>query len=366
MKKNSVAILAILSLLVCQCQVKKAEEEISFTPVNCNDGWEVSTPEDQDLDSQLLHKAYKDSSNLPYMRSVLVVRNGYLVAERYFHSATIDGAVYVASVTKSFLSALVGIALKEGYIKSVDQPMMDYFPEYKAGTVDQAKYEITIRQLLQMRAGYWHDSQDERWQAWVNSPNWVDYMIHLGLENPPGTQWNYSSGSAHLLAAILTRATNRSCAEFAREHLFEPLGMVLARWGTDPQGINRGGWDIHIKPRCMARFGLLYLNDGQYKGNQVVPQDWVALTTTPRSTVPWPSGALQSLQYCMHWWAGYMRTNRIFMAQGHGGQNIVVIPALNMVVVTTADYNMGFGDSWTQSIATFNLIIQDILAAVRN
>ena len=302
------------------------------------------------------------------MYSTLVVRNGFLLAEGYFNGAAVDQARYVASVTKSFLSAMMGIAVHEGFIADMSQKMMSFFPEYDQGNVEPAKFDITLRHLLQMRAGYWHDSNDARWQAWVNSPDWIEYMIRLPLENPPDLAWNYSSGSAHLLSAILTKTTGMKAEDFARQYLFAPLAIELPRWDRDPQGYNYGGWGMYLSPRAMARFGLLYLNRGRYEGQQLIPAAWVDETTTPRSIVTWPSGLIRNLQYASLWWTGQTAVNgqySLFMAQGHGGQNIVVIPGLNMVVVTTTNPDLSFEDSWTQSVKIFNFIVLDILSAVQ-
>lgn len=335
-----------------------------ITPLTLDDGWAVSTPEEQGMRSESLARVFGRASERPYMYSVIVVRNGFLVAEAYFHGAAVDEAKYIASVTKSYMSALIGVAVYEGFIRSLDEPMVSFFPEYDSPDVEDAKRRITLRQLLEMRAGYWHDSEDSRWYAWVNSGDLVGYMMQLPLENLPGTQWNYSSGSIHLLSAILTKASGMPAEDFARRYLFEPTGTTLAQWGRDRQSYNLGGWDMYVTPRDLARFGQLYLDDGYYAGEQIVPAEWVRESTAPRSRVSWPSGALHGLQYASGWWVGSMRGHDVFMAQGHGGQGVVVVPDLQMVVVTTTNPNLGFAAAWDRSVETFGLIGNGVLAAV--
>jgi CubicO group peptidase (beta-lactamase class C family) len=357
----NVLVIFLISFVGCK---RNQEPEISIVPLARNDGWEISSPEAQGMSSEILLKAYEKAAERNYMYSLLVVRNGLLLAENYFNGATAGQAKYIASATKSFLSALIGIALREELLSNINQTMMTFFPEYDTGNIEAAKFNITIKQLLQMRAGYWHDSEDNRWQAWVSSPDWVEYMINLPLENSPDTAWNYSSGSSHLLCAILTKVSGKSAEDFARQYLFEPLEIDLAHWGQDPQGINYGGFDMHITPRDMARFGLLYLNGGNYKGQQIVPGPWIEESTAAYSDVHWEYGVIRVPQYGYHWWVGKTGEERIFFATGHGGQNIVVIPDLNMVVVTTTNPNLSFTASWTQSLRVFALIVNDVLKAV--
>jgi CubicO group peptidase (beta-lactamase class C family) len=357
-------IFLMISVLVISCSTETSME-IDITPLQLNDGWKISTPEAQGMSSSELIEAFEKASDMSFLYSIIVVRNGFLVAEKYYNGASVDQAKYVASVTKSYLSALIGIALDKGIIQSLDQKMISFFPEYDSIDIEPAKYEITLRQLLQMRAGYWHDSETSRWLAWVNSPDWIEYMINLPLENPPGIQWNYSTGSSHILSAILTKTSGMSGEDFARHYLFEPLDTELVNWGEDQQGYNYGGFDMHITPRDMARFGLLFLNKGQYKGQQIVPEDWIWKSTSAYSDVSWFFGVIQNPQYGYHWWIGKMEGHDIFFAQGHGGQNIIVFPGLEMVVVTATNPDLGFEDSWLQSIAIFHFIAKDILVAVK-
>lgn len=335
-----------------------------FTPVEMNDGWDISTPEAQGISSTDLERAFEYASTLPFLYSALVVRNGFLVAEKYFNGSGPNRTVYVASVTKSYLSALIGIAIEMGYIENLDRKMMSFFPEYDSPGLEPAKHDITLRHLLRMRAGYWFDSQDDRWEAWVNSPDWIAYMINLPLENPPGTQWNYSSGSTHILSAVLTKSTGMSAEDFARETLFEPMDTELGYWEKDPQGYNYGGWAMYITARDMARFGLLYLNQGNHRGRQIVPEAWVRESTVGYSEVPWTFGRIDEPRYGYLWWSGIMEGQPLFFAQGHGGQNIMVFPGLETVVVTTTNPDLGFGASWTQSLKTFYFISRYIVANI--
>ena len=338
--------------------------DIDITPLHLDDGWQISLPEAQGFNLEDLKIAYKEASTFTFIYSTLIIRNGYLVAEKYFNGAGVHQAKYIASATKSYLSALIGIAKDKGYIKDLNQKMMSFFPEYASENIEPDKYEITIKHLLQMRAGYWHDSTDDRWWAWINSPDWIKYMIDLPLENPPDKAWNYSTGSSQILSGILTKSTGKTGVDFAVKYLFDPINSGLASWAKDPQGYNQGGFNMYITPRDMARLGLLYLNNGEFNSTQIVSQNWVMESTKPYSRVKWEFGPIINASYGYHWWTGEIKGYPIFFATGHGGQNIMIFRDLNMVVVTTTNADIGFADSWHQSLATFYFIANHILPAI--
>ena len=164
---------------------------------------------------------------------------GQIVLERYFNGARAAQAANIKSASKSVISALVGIAIAQGQIKSVDQRIVDYFPEL-ANDPEPRKRDITIEDLLTMRSGL-ESTSGRNYGAWVQSPNWVRFVLRRPLIDEPGTRVEYSTGSSHLLSAILTKATKMSTWQFAQDNLAKPLGFTLAKWTADPQGIYFGG-----------------------------------------------------------------------------------------------------------------------------
>jgi CubicO group peptidase (beta-lactamase class C family) len=328
--------------------------------------WEVAKPEEEGLPSWLFSEAFKEAKKRPYSYSLLVVRNGRLIAERYFHGHAATDATYLASATKSFLSALVGQALELGYLQSLDQRMMDFFPEYAGPSLDPRKYDITLRHLLQMRAGYPYDSTDSRWRSWMRAPDRVGFAVELDLEADPGSTWAYSSASTHILSAILVKATGMDTDEFARRHLFEPLGIALGHWGRDPQGIPWGGWDMYVAPRDLARFGSLYLDKGAMDGAQILPESWIRKSKKRRSDTGWDWGVLENSGYGMLWWLGELIGYEVYYAQGHGGQNILNVPKLDLVIVTTCFADNSFAEGWYQSLLTTALIGTHVLLPIRD
>ena len=277
-----------------------------------------------------LEAAGKSAATLPRLRSLLVSHRGELVLERYYGGARATHAANIKSASKSVISALVGIAVSRGLIKGLDQPIADYFPEL-AKDPEKRKREITIEDLLTMRSGL-ESTSGRDYGAWVQSPNWVRYVLTRALIDEPGTRVEYSTGTSHLLSAIITKATKGSTWQFAQESLAKPLGFSLARWTQDPQGIFFGGNEMSMTPRQMVRFGELYLNEGRAGGTQVLPRDWIARTRTPRGRSRWGSDR----EYGYGFWIRGLAGHDSYYAWGYGGQFIFIVPDLQLVVVTTS------------------------------
>jgi CubicO group peptidase (beta-lactamase class C family) len=278
----------------------------------------------------LLDPAVKTAAELPRLRSLLVSWRGNLVVERYFGGARATQLANVKSASKSVISALVGIAVSKGFIKGLDQPIADFFPEL-AKDPERGKRAITIEDLLTMRSGL-ESTSGRQYGAWVQSRNWVRYVLAQPLVDPPGTRVEYSTGTTHLLSAILTKATKRSTWEFAQEELAKPLGFSLARWPQDPQGIYFGGNDMLMTPRQMIRFGELYLNEGRLGDRQLIPQSWVEQTAVGRGRSRWGSDR----EYGYGFWIREFAGHKSYYAWGYGGQFIFIVPDLDLVVVTTS------------------------------
>ena len=282
------------------------------------------------VESPSLESAAKAGAALPRLRSLLVSHRGELVLERYYGGARATQAANIKSASKSVISALVGIALSRGLIKSLDQPIADYFPEL-AKDPERRKREITVEDLLTMRSGLASTSGRD-YGAWVQSPNWVRYVLTRPLVDEPGTRVEYSTGTSHLLSAILTRATKTSTWQFAQEALAKPLAFSLARWTQDPQGVFFGGNEMSMTPRQMVRFGELYLNGGRVGATQVLSKDWVAKTQVPRGRSRWGSDH----EYGYGFWIRELAGHDAYYGWGYGGQFVFIVPDLQLVVVTTS------------------------------
>lgn len=300
------------------------------------DGWRTSTPDEQGMDSELLTEmlAYIEENRLP-IDSVTIVRHGYLVLDAYPRSHKSYWMHSLYSCTKSVTSALVGIALDQGQIQSVDQPVLSFFPQRTVANVDARKEAMKLEHLLTMTDGLDWVRKDIRLTSsgdttpeMTQSGDWVQFTLDRPMAEEPGNRWNYNSGASHLLSAIIQETTGMTALEFAEEHLFDPLGISRAVWRSDPQGRNYGATYLRMTTHDMAKFGYLYLNHGLWDGKQIVSAAWVEASTTNHSPTP---GVYYGYQWWVMPWAGY------YSAIGARGQYIVVLPELDMVVVFTSD-----------------------------
>jgi len=278
-----------------------------------------------------LRPAFDSAAKLTRLRSLLVQRDGRIVAERYWRGATAARRANVKSASKSVISALVGIAIERGDIGSVRQPLAGLLPDEPALKQDSRKARITVEHLLSMRAGL-EPTSFGNYGAWVTSRNWVRDALRRPMVDDPGGRMLYSTGSTHLLSAALTRVTRTSTHAYAQRHLFGPLGVTLRPWTRDPQGIFFGGNDMYLTPREMARFGQLYLDGGVWEGKRVLSKAWIDSSWVVRTYSPWNGHG-----YGYGWWTRTSRGRPVHFAWGYGGQFIFVVPSLRLVVVTTSD-----------------------------
>jgi CubicO group peptidase (beta-lactamase class C family) len=249
------------------------------------------------------------------------MRHGRVVFERYYHGLNGTEERDVFSVTKSVLSALVGIALRDGKLRSVDQRLVDFFPQLLESNADPRVRVITLRQLLTMTAGY-------RTAPIVSTDDWVRTLMNRSLASEPGKTFSYDDGSAHLLSAVLTKATGERADELAQRELFGPLGIRIHRWTSDGQGHALGSTGLFLRPRELLMLGQLYLQKGRWRDRQVVPAAWVRQSTTAQATIP------GGYAYGYLWWVN-TGPHKGFAAQGYAGQMLAVYPRLDLVVAMT-------------------------------
>jgi CubicO group peptidase (beta-lactamase class C family) len=288
------------------------------------------------------------AKGMPRLHSLVVSRRGDVVLERYFNGTRATRPANVKSVSKSVVSALVGIAIQRRLIPGVDAPIVTWFPELKNDR-EKAKQEITIEDLLTMRSGL-ESTSNRNYGAWVQSRNWVQHALRRPLLASPGTSMQYSTGNTHLLSAILTAATKSSTRRFANEALGKPLGFSFPQWPQDPQGIYFGGNDMLMTPRQMLAFGQLYLDRGRANNVQVVPESWVEQSLVPRGRSP-----ISGTEYGYGWWIREMGGHRAHYAWGFGGQYIFVVPDLDLVVVTTSASTVA-EDRRSHRVSVFDLV----------
>lgn len=348
-----------------------ALDAVAYTPLALDD-WAASTPAAEGLDARLVAELYRDAAALPNLYGLLVIKNDRLIAESYFGVGSVSQVSGRQSVTKSFTSALVGIALDRGCLSSVDQKLLDFFPEFAGQVTDPRKAQISIHDLVQMRAGYpWEEREPPHFDLLFRRDNWhwLPHIVDFPLTSDPGTVFGYSNLTSHLLAVIVARACETDLAPYAEEHLFSPIGGELRGWTTDPDHYNWGYGEIYVTARDMAKFGALYLHHGEYHGRRVLPADWVRASlhrysegmyddTWQREDSHYTGPYLRDVGYGYQWWSARVGEHRIDFAWGHGGNLIILLPALDMIVVTTADplYEYPAETGWRFEAAIINLV----------
>ncbi|MDD9266948.1 serine hydrolase domain-containing protein [Paenibacillus sp. GCM10023248] len=304
-------------------------------------GWRTSTPEAQGMFSGTLAKTLEMFGSQG-VHSVAVIRNGYLVAEAYNASTQEDVPQDLKSVTKSVTSALVGIALHERKLISADQKVAEFFPELAN---DRLKSRMTIKHLLSMTSGIaWDNTNESSSTEMMYSPDWVQYITGRPGYVEPGSLFNYSNGDAHLVSAVLYKATGQSMLEYAKSRLFGPLGIDQVSWNEDPQGRTIGAWALALTLRDMAKIGYLYLKEGEWDGQTIIPKAWIRDSLQKRVTLNYSNGTQGG--YGLYWWSktlekglvrGGKKPYNLYYASGSGGRRIFVIPELQLVVAATAN-----------------------------
>lgn len=356
-----VAAAMVLPVGVAGCRPSAEDlREVQYAPLAAGD-WAVSTPEAQGLDPMLLAALYHDAADVETIRGLLVVKNGRLIAEKYFHGGAIEEKARVQSVTKSITSALVGIALERGCLTGVDRRMMEFFPELADRIHDPRKNEITLEQMLQMRAGYpWEESSPELFRVLYGGFR-PSTLVDVPLSRDPGSDFQYSNLTSHLLGVVVARACSTDLRSLAQENLFQPLGIEAGEWIQDWEGYYNGHADLHLSARDMAKFGLLYLDDGVWEGAQVVPAAWVERSLRTYSEDAWDYRVgknFTDMGYGYQWWSARAGAHRFNFAWGHGGQQIALVDELDMVIVVTADPLVGEhgGGPWKREKENLNLV----------
>ncbi len=323
--------------------------------------WQVSSTAAQGLDPELVGEAYLNAAALDHPYALLIVKDGRLVAERYFNGGAADRKTLLQSVGKSFMSALVGLALENGCLDSLDAPMLSFFPDVAPAVVDERKRTITVRQMLQMRAGYpWEETAASLWQGLV-SGDYLELMASFPLSADPGTTFQYSNLTSDWLAMIVARACGTDLRSFGDSHLFAPLGIELGDWYQEASGYYVGHGMMFFDARDAARFGLLYLQGGTVDGRRILPASWVHDSLQTYSENAWSDlGFFHHVGYGYQWWSAEVGSHHVNFAWGHGGQLIVLVHDLDMVVVLTSDpFFPGprqDSESWRSEIANLTLV----------
>lgn len=327
-RSTAAAVSLLLGLVLSGCQIIQPEiREPDYWPTT---GWRSSTPEAQGIDSAKLADlllAIREQN--VQIHSLLVIRHGYVVVDATFYPYDGQTPHNVASVTKSLMTTLIGIAADQGVL-GLDDKMVSFFPDRTIANLDERKEDITVRHLASMSSGLdcAAEPDEPTLREMVASPDYVQFVLDRPVAWGPGEQFVYCSPAIHLLSPILQQATGLTTLDFASQYLFEPLGFGKVMWPRDPQGYYDGWADVSLHPHDMAKLGFLFLHQGEWGGRQIVPRGWVEAATqvevaTPEGDDPYGYG----------WWIESEVKGA--SARGRGGQYIFVLPEWDMLVVTT-------------------------------
>jgi CubicO group peptidase (beta-lactamase class C family) len=314
------------------------------------------------MDSTALYRAYEFAArNDVATEGVVVIRRGYIAGEVYFRGYDQATRFSSFSVAKSFTSAVVGVAIARGALPGVDQLAHSYFDAWNAADTDERKRRITIRHLLTMQSGLAFTDATSGGiagtdiEAIVASPDAVAYALNQPSVAAPGTRWNYSSGDSILLSGIVQAATGRTAFSLGQEAIFDRIGMTSMSWSSDRAGHTIGGWGVGATVRDYARFGYLYLKNGSWNGERLIPDAWIRQSMTP--AMPLVN------HYGYQWWLAPAIGGAVpadtFHAQGLYHQKIFVIPSRELVVVRVG--NDLVGTAWSDVE-----FLSRILASLRN
>lgn len=309
-----------------------------YWPTN---GWRTSSPEAQGFDSRKLAEGLQDIQSREIgIDSLLIIRNGYIILDAHF--PPYDGTFPhdLASVTKSVMTTLIGIAADQGKL-DLDAPMVSFFPKRTLANLDERKARLTVRHLVSMVNGMESgcmEADQPTIEAMMAQPNWVQAALDRPMVSEPGGEFCYDSPGMHILSAILQETTGMTALDFARQNLFKPLGIGEAIWESDPQGYSRGWGDLHLLPEDAAKLGYLWLHRGQWDGRQIVSEAWVLDSVKAHSLF-----VGDDTGYGYGWWIA----TGDYYASGRGGQKIRVISTRNTVVVTTgSDFEYDDINKW--------------------
>lgn len=309
-------------------------------PVSINDGIEVAHVNDLKVDTTSIYKMLLAIQNGNYknINSVLINYNDKLFVEEYYFGFDINTLHPLYSVTKSFSSTLIGIAIDNDLINSVNEPLINFFPEYSSSFKSDKINEIELEHLLTMTTGVeWNDNSHKETRQMHKSSDWYKYVFNQPIKYSPGVRFVYNNGTSHLISNIIKKCSNKPVDKFTEQHLFNKLHIDYYYWAHDPLGNPCTGGSLgglFLRPRDMLKFGLLIKNGGEWQGESIISKQWINKATNKHIKLR------NYLGYGYQWWikpyyANGKRVNSVY-AEGYGGQFIIIIPDYDLVAVFTS------------------------------
>ncbi len=373
MTARSLYFVLFLLLVLAGCtpsdQSHATDDELSVSapyrygvPLQTDDGWHTASLIDHGIDPAPINEMIERISAGDYtgISSVLLVHEGNLVLEEYFGEFNRDSLHSMRSASKTITSALVGIAIDQGFIKNVDEPLLAYFPEYegKIENWDELKRNITLAHVLTMTSGI-KGNED----AMYPTDDWIKFYFDQPLATTPGEKFSYATSGIVALGSVITRASDLRIPAFTDRYLFGPLGITDYKWpitnSRGNQGLAMTGGGLNLRPRDMAKFGQLYLNNGVWNGERLITESWIRASTTKHAT---SNHHGEDFGYLWRMIDRSVEDHKVrsLEAWGNGGQFIMVFPSLNLVAVFTGE-NYGLFPEMEQP---FEMIERYVLPAI--
>ncbi|OJJ21681.1 hypothetical protein BKI52_14335 [marine bacterium AO1-C] len=316
-------------------------------PKQTNDGWQTTSLAKSGADMGKIKELMEAilTKKYPSLHSLLITHNNQLVLEEYFYGHHRDHLHDTRSSGKSLASTMIGLAMDRNLLNSVDQKVVDLFPQFQGQikNLDARKKRLRIRDLMTMATGlacndntYKSPGNEDRMQYQTKQPDWVKYTLDLPMVREPGEKAVYCSGGVNVLGQIVSNVSRKPTYQFLHENLFEPLGINRYVMNMTPVGNGYLGGGIYMRPRDLAKFGQLFVNEGTWKGKRIISKKWVQAATKGHSTM----NGEKYKNYGYNWWITHYEVNGekydTFAASGNGGQLIIGIPKLNLVVTFNA------------------------------
>lgn len=359
MKQMIMMVLVIVLLMGCQNSNASNKDEVQ-TSLNSETVLEITDVSENEIDMARIDAIFEEASEISNMRNLSITYKDVLVNEAYYNYCKPQSKNNVFSVTKSITSMLVGIAIEEGYIENVNQKISDFIDLEKYDAAPQA-YDITIHNLLTMSAGLEWNSYDisTEFIGLKASVDPLEHVLSRKMTFTPGELFNYSDGSAHLVAEVLYSATGKLPLDYANEKIFEPMGIENVLWSDARNGVNMGGCDLHLSCEDMQKIGQMVLHSGRYNEQQIVPKLW--LDTATIKQIDSVSSAEHNDNYGYFWWVGQKDGVDLFGAVGHGGQFIYIVPEYELVITASTIGGVSDAKASEQFDAVENLVIRKIV-----
>jgi len=337
------------------------ENQDPLPEVPLDNFWEVTSPALEQMDEAVLDELGADVKEMENVFSFLIIRNGKIVHEQYHNGANKNSLLHVRSITKRVTSALVGMGIDEGYVEGLQMPLINVFPEIAEPGTGEGWDDVTLYHLLHMVSGMeWNEENEfDDYQNNQNAP--LQYIFARDIVHEPGTYYGYNTPGIDLLSYVVERSYGEHLADFTEQRLFDPLGILGYEWEASGNEVKRGGTGLELTARDQAKIGLLFLQNGNWDGDPIVPSEWIGQCFNNTLSLDGIQGDhIPGISIGHTWWTREIEGVTLHFADGYGGQMLMLIPEHDVVIVMNRLYQVDA----TKNNEAFNSFFNQILPAV--